>query len=369
MGATQIQSTEPTDTEKAHRRAALQRDDRVFHVVFAQQFDREVIEELCRLAEMIRKIASFRQGNQYLQTLLNDRRAMLYFIQPSTRTVLSFSAATQILGMRYNEVRNPSTSSETKGETEDDTIRTLSQYFDTIIMRHYREGFAEHVAHILNGMPRTIPVMNAGSGKDQHPTQALLDMYTLFRCFAGTKSKEALESYSGNPFKGKTVAFVGDLLRGRTVRSLTYLLGRYPGVRLLFISPPELRIGDDILDYVRECGLEYETGSDLRKHIGELDAVYMTRLQDEYDLDGESKAIDYDRFSLTYDMIGDFKPELAILHPLPRRGELDQRLDALPQAKYWKQMRNGMWMRAALLAYIFRVDSAIREHYQNYYSF
>jgi len=137
MGATQIQSTEPTDTEKAHRRAALQRDDRVFHVVFAQQFDREVIEELCRLAEMIRKIASFRQGNQYLQTLLNDRRAMLYFIQPSTRTFLSFSAATQILGMRYNEVRNPSTSSETKGETEDDTIRTLSQYFDTIIMRHY----------------------------------------------------------------------------------------------------------------------------------------------------------------------------------------------------------------------------------------
>jgi aspartate carbamoyltransferase catalytic subunit len=369
MDTTQIDRTQPTKAQKAKRRAVLRRGGRVFHVVFAQQFDRPVIAELCRLAEMIRKIASFRPGNQYLQTLLNDRRAMLYFIQPSTRTFLSFSAATQIVGMRYNEVRNPSTSSEAKGETEEDTIGVLSQYFDVIIMRHYREGFAEHVAHMLNASPRPIPVINAGSGKDQHPTQALLDIYTLFRCFAGTKSKEALEAYGGNPFKGKTVGFVGDLRRGRTVRSLTYLLCRYPGVRLLFISPPELQIGEDILDYVHERRMSYETSDDLRKHIGELDAVYMTRLQDEYDLNEESKSIDYDRFALTREMARDFKPDLAILHPLPRRKELDGRLDSLPQAKYWKQVRNGMWMRAALLAYVFHVDKTIREHYENYYTF
>lgn len=357
------------EAEKERRLAALSRDDRIFHVVLAQQFDNDTIETLCRLSEMIRRIASHRQGNLFLQTLLADRRAMLYFIQPSTRTFMSFTAATQILGMRYNSVRDPSTSSETKGETEDDTIRVLSQYFDVIIMRHPLEGFAEHVAEILNGIPRTIPVVNGGSGKDQHPTQALLDMYTLFKCFTEQDEKTPLAEYSGNPFAGKTVGFVGDLKRGRTVRSLTYLLCRYPGVRLKFMSPPQLQIGADIIEYVERNGIEYEMHDALEPHVGELDAIYVTRLQDEYDVDGESKSIDYDKFALTYEMADRFKPDLAILHPLPRRHELDQRLDVLPQAKYWGQVRNGMWMRSALIAYIFRTEEAIQEHYQNYYAY
>jgi len=358
-----------TDAEKAARFASLSRDDRIFHVVLAQQFDTQSIEELCQLSEMIRKIASHRQGNLFLQTLLSDRRAMLYFIQPSTRTFMSFTAASQILGMGYNSVRDPSTSSETKGETEDDTIRVLSQYFDVIIMRHPVEGFAEHVADILNGIPRTIPVVNGGSGKDQHPTQALLDIYTLFKCFTEHNTDTPLTEYSGNPFAGKTVGFVGDLKRGRTVRSLTYLLCRYPGVRLMFMSPPELQIGPDILEYVQRNGIEYEICDELESHIGELDAIYVTRLQDEHDVNGESKSIDYYKFALTHEMAGRFKADLAILHPLPRRHELDPRLDALPQAKYWGQVRNGMWMRSALMAYIFRVDGTIRDHYRNYYAF
>jgi len=358
-----------TDAEKAARFASLSRDDRIFHVVLAQQFDTQSIEELCQLSEMIRKIASHRQGNLFLQTLLSDRRAMLYFIQPSTRTFMSFTAASQILGMGYNSVRDPSTSSETKGETEDDTIRVLSQYFDVIIMRHPVEGFAEHVADILNGIPRTIPVVNGGSGKDQHPTQALLDIYTLFKCFTEHNTDTPLTEYSGNPFAGKTVGFVGDLKRGRTVRSLTYLLCRYPGVRLMFMSPPELQIGPDILEYVQRNGIEYAICDELESHIGELDAIYVTRLQDEHDVNGESKSIDYYKFALTHEMAGRFKADLAILHPLPRRHELDPRLDALPQAKYWGQVRNGMWMRSALMAYIFRVDGTIRDHYRNYYAF
>ena len=244
------------------------------------------------------------------------------------------------------------------------------------------EGFAEHVANMLNDMPRTIPVINGGSGKDQHPTQALLDIYTLMRSFTESadvqttstahRPREArpLEArYSRNPFAGKTVAFVGDLKRGRTVRSLTYLLCRYPGVRLLFVAPPELRIGEDILSYVRRHDIEFEIGDDLRDHLSECDAVYMTRLQDEWDVDGESKKIDYDRFSLSADAAPSFKPGLAILHPLPRRKELDQRLDTLPQAKYWDQVRNGMWMRAAMIASIFNVDLAIPAHYHAYYTF
>lgn len=355
--------------DKATRLSLLSRDERIYHVVLAQQFEPQVVAELCQVAEMTRKIASFRQGMQFLLTLLNDRRAMLYFIQPSTRTFLSFTAACQILGMGYNEVRDRSTSSEAKGESEEDTIRVLSQYFDLIIMRHPVEGFAEHTALLLNEMPRKIPVLNAGSGKDQHPTQALLDIYTLFRSFAPTQLGATMPDYSGNPFAGKTIAFVGDLKRGRTVRSLAYLLCRYPGVRLLFIAPPTLQIAEDILDYVRKHDIEHELKDDLKKHIREIDAVYITRLQDEWDVAGESKAIDYTKYALSIDMAKDFKPDLAILHPLPRRGELDQRLDVLPQAKYWAQVRNGMWIRCALIAYIFQVDQVIRDHFNRYYSF
>ncbi len=369
MGTTHADLTKSRPRDTGHRIAALNRSDKAFHVVLAQQFDRRAIEQLCQLADMVRTIAASRQGTQFLLTTLSHHRAMLYFIQPSTRTFLSFTAACQILGMPYNEVRDRSTSSEVKGESEDDTIRVLSQYFDLIIMRHPGEGFAEHVAHMLNAMPRTIPVINAGSGKDQHPTQALLDIYTLSRCFVDAREIPIERRYVRNAFSGKTIAFVGDLKRGRTVRSLTYLLCRYPGVRLLFVSPPELRIGEDILEYLSRNDIEHETSGDLRKHIGELDAVYMTRMQDEWDVAGESKSIDYDRFSLTLDMAGDFKPGLAILHPLPRRRELDQRLDAIPQAKYWDQVRNGMWMRAALIASIFNADVAIRDHYHAYYSF
>lgn len=369
MHGMETQVKKPRQRETAGRIAALNRNEKAFHVVIAQQFDRDAIEQLCQLADMIRSIGDARPGTQFLRTLLSHRRAMLYFIQPSTRTFLSFSAACQVVGMPYNSVRDRSTSSEVKGESEDDTIRVLSQYFDLIIMRHPAEGFAEHVAEMLNSMPRTIPVINAGSGKDQHPTQALLDIYTLFRCFTECDDAPLERRYMRNPFSGKTIAFVGDLKRGRTVRSLTYLLCRYPGVRLLFVSPPELQIGEDIVEYLHRSDIEFETGEDLRRHIGDCDAIYMTRLQDEHDLHGESKSIDYDKFNLTPDLVKYFKPDLAILHPLPRRRELDQQLDSLPQAKYWAQVRNGMWMRAALIASIFNFDVAVRDHYHAYYAF
>lgn len=368
MRSTQIQPMQAIPADTDQRIAHLNRGDRIFHVVLAQQFSRAHIEDLCRLAEMIRSIAAARQGTLFLTTLLPYRRAMLYFIQPSTRTFLSFTAACQILGMRYNEVRDRSTSSEVKGESEEDTIRVLSQYFDLIIMRHPSEGFAEQVGHMFNAMPRTIPIINGGSGRDQHPTQAMLDIYTLFRCFAPCEKGSDKPLIAGNPFEGKTVAFVGDLARGRTVRSLVYLLCRYSGVRLLFISPPELQIGSDIIEYVERNGIAHEFDNDLRNRVSQCDAIYMTRLQDEWDVAGESKAIDFAGFSLTMDMASDFKPDLAILHPLPRRQELDQRLDVLPQAKYWEQVRNGMWMRAALIASIFEVDGAISDHYHNYYT-
>lgn len=369
MQAMEMDTDTPIRTDTAHRVSALNHNDKPYHIVLAQQFDRSSIDQLCQLADMIRTIANSRQGGQFLRTMLGHKRAMLYFIQPSTRTFLSFTAACQVLGMTFSDVRDRSTSSEVKGESEDDTIRTFSQYFDLIIMRHPMEGFAEHVATMLNDMPRTIPVINAGSGKDQHPTQAMLDIYTLYRSFANPRALRSEPRYTRNVFAGKTIAFAGDLRRGRTVRSLAYLLCRYPGVRLVFVSPPELKIGDDILDYLDKHGIEYELSDDLRRNLSSYDAIYMTRLQDEHDRSGESKSIDYTRYALTMDMATEFKPNLTIMHPLPRRRELDEKLDTTPYARYWQQVRNGMWMRSALIASVFNIDVAIREHYHAYYTF
>lgn len=360
---------DPSQMPTEHRVALLSRNDRPFHAILAQQFDRELIQTLCRLAERVRAIAETRQGANFLRTLLSHKRAMLYFTQPSTRTFLSFAAACQVIGLSYNEVRDSSTSSEVKGESEEDTVRVLSQYFDVIIMRHPGEGFAEMMAHKLNRMRRSIPIINGGSGKDQHPTQALLDIYTLHRCFSRVGADGMIHAFEENPFAGKTIAFVGDLLRGRTVRSLVYLLCRYPGVRLLFVAPDELQIQEDILEYIQRYNVEHGLSDSLPEVISECDAVYMTRLQDEHDVAGESESIDYDRFRLDAEMRGRFKPDLAILHPLPRRKELDVRLDTDPRAKYWGQVRNGMWIRAALLAYVFNVDAAIIDHHQSHYSY
>ena len=287
---------------------------------------------------------------------------MLYFTQPSTRTFLSFAAACQIMGLPYNEVRDPKTSSEVKGESEDDAVQVFSQYFDVVIMRHPKEGFAERMAYMLNGTRRPISLINGGSGKDQHPTQALLDIYTLHRAL-GPPTPPGRPDFSGNPFDGKTIAFVGDLKRGRTVRSLVYLLTRYPGVRMLFIAPDELQIGDDIVRYIRRYGVQHDLRICLGPSVAECDAIYMTRMQDEHDSQDESAAIDYAKFHLTGKMSDSLKPGAAILHPLPRRCELNRTFDTDPRAKYWSQVRNGMWMRAALFAYIFNVDAEVIDYY------
>jgi aspartate carbamoyltransferase catalytic subunit len=359
--------SEPLPTAK--RVAALNRNDRLFHVVLAQQFDRETIDYLCKLAEMVRNIAETRQGLQFLRSLLSHKRAMLYFIQPSTRTFLSFAAACQILGIAYDEVRNPSVSSEIKGETEDDTVRVLSQYFNLIVMRHPTEGFAERMAHELDALHMSLPIINGGSGQDQHPTQAMLDIYTLHRCFGRAAIERGNLDFSVNRFEGKTIAFVGDLKRGRTVRSLAYLLCRYTGVKMIFIAPPELQISEDILEHLNRHEVEYTFADDIAAVISECNAVYMTRLQDEYDIAGESKQIDYDRFRLSAEMAGRFKPDLAIMHPLPRRNEIDRSLDHDPRARYFAQVHNGMWMRAAIIAFIHHVDAAIIDHYQTHFTY
>jgi len=294
---------------------------------------------------------------------LRGKSVVSLFFEPSTRTKTSFALAAKRLSADFVNF-SVATSSVLKGESIQDTALTIQALgADFVVVRHASSG----VPHILSKIV-DMSVINAGDGANEHPTQALLDIYTLFRCFTESDDTRMERRYLRNAFSGKTIAFVGDLKRGRTVRSLTYLLCRYSGVRLLFVSPPELRLGEDIMEYLDRSGMEFETTDDLRRHLGDCDAVYMTRLQDEHDEHGESRAIDYDKFNLTTELAKYFKPNLVIMHPLPRRRELDQQLDSLPQAKYWEQVRNGMWMRASLIASIFNFDVAVRDHYHAYYA-
>ncbi len=323
---------------------------RPFHVLATQQFGRQALDALGDLATCIRFLAKSKEGMTFLQSMLPHRRAMLYFTQPSTRTFLSFHSACEILGMRIGTVRDTATSSERKGETKDDSVRTFSSYFDCVIMRTQAGGLAERMAWVLSNSERPVPIINAGSGKDQHPTQALLDVYTLQRSF---EKRGGIEE--------KTIVFVGDLLRGRTVRSLSAMLTNYGGVRQIFIAPPELQVGVDVLAILDQHGVQYELGDDLASVVPEADAIYMTRVQDEWDAEnGASDKIDIERYWFLEAYLRQLKQDAVIMHPLPRRHEIPHSIDDDPRAVYWRQMRNGMWIRAALLATIFGCDGEIR---------
>ncbi|MCJ7663787.1 MAG: aspartate carbamoyltransferase [Desulfobacterales bacterium] len=327
------------------------RDENIFHIIMSQQFDRKFLDDICDLTTKIRGISKGNKGVAFLQSLLQGKRAMLYFVQPSTRTFLSFMAACQVLGIQCSEVRDTATSSEMKGESQEDTVRTFSSYVDLIVMRHPQAGFAERIAFLLNQISRPLPVINAGSGKDQHPTQALLDIYTLHRSF---------ENYGG--IDGKRIAFVGDLRRGRTVRSLAYLLRNYSDVKLYFVAPRELQMEEDLKGYLQEQQVAFEERDNLKEVIPSVDAVYMTRIQDEYDEAGESKRIDYSAYYFKKEYLKILPPNTIIMHPLPRRAELPPEIDADKRAIYWRQVRNGMWVRVGLIATIFRKDKDIKEY-------
>jgi len=302
----------------------------------SQQYSLEKLLNLCKLTDKIRNIASTSEGLKYLKTILSDKRAILYFKQPSTRTFLSFQNACHILGISCSEIRDTSTSSEVKGESELDAIKTFSQYVDLIIMRHPSSDFIYEISDKLSDDMR---IINAGSGSDQHPTQALLDFYTIW--------KYGLEN--------KKVAFVGDLLRGRTVRSLALLLNLIPSIKLYFVAPEIFQIKDDILE---QLNVEYELTDDFEKVLPEMDVVYMTRLQDEYKHEGisENEVIDTNKYSINSSNINKMKDDAIILHPLPRRDEISVEVDKDHKAKYWQQCENGMWVRVALILDMFGIN-------------
>ena len=374
--------------------AEFAREGRLRHVIFSGQFPVDLLEDLAGTADKIRLLSRSRTGQDFLLNLLHHKRAMLYFTQPSTRTFLSFMAACQILGMTCNEVRDPTTSSETKGETRFDSLRMFSSYFDLVIMRSPIARLAEACAYLMNDLERSdnrsVPIINAGSGADEHPTQALLDVYTLQRTFQFTTSQDSpvvsrLDALRREfprlktGLAGKVYGFCGDIGRGRTVRSLAALLGQYANVTLVFVAPdhPTLRLGDDLRWRLEQRGVRMieldslESRFDGVPAIEQLDALYMTRIQKEHNLAADESAfarIDFSQYKLTQQLVRRMKPYAPILHPFPRDqhfGEVPPEIDDDPRAMYFRQARNGMWIRAALLAHIFNVDHQVARYYHD----
>ena len=318
------------------------------HILSSSQFSRKDLDYLCGLTNAIRQLDKSKEGIMYLQGLLAHKRAMLYFTQPSTRTFMSFESALHILGIKPSHIRDSSTSSERKGESIEDSLRTFSSYVDVIIMRTPVPGLCDRIAEYLDQTPRPVPIINAGSGPDEHPTQALLDIYTLSR---GFKHRGGID--------GKTIVMVGDLKRGRTIRSLCKLLCNYQDMKLLLVSPKAYQIEEDLRSELFKAQIKFEETEDFADSIGKADAVYMTRVQDEYDLAVPEVVENYERFHLKAGHLNQLKEDAIIMHPFPRRQELDVAIDSDPRARYWRQERNGMWVRVALLTQLFGADCHI----------
>lgn len=258
---------------------------------------------------------------------LRDRVIASLFFEPSTRTQLSFASAAQRLGARMIGFSSGDASSKAKGETLADTIRMAEGYSDLIVIRHPLEGSARLAADVAG-----VPVINAGDGANQHPTQTLLDLFTIERFMTH--------------IDGLTVGLVGDLRYGRTVHSLAQALTRFEDVQLRLISPPGLRL-PDVVRHELEGEIGYEEREDL--DLEGLDVVYVTRIQKERFPDIEEYEKVQGAYVITQEIAKQLSPEAIILHPLPRVDEIAPEVDALPQAKYFEQARGGVPVRMALL--------------------
>ncbi len=291
------------------------------------------IENLMDTAEDI-----IRHQEKYSESCKGKKLATLFF-EPSTRTRLSFEAAMYELGGNVLSVTGTGTSSAAKGESVADTAKTVSCYADIIAMRHPKEGAA-----LVAARNAGIPVINAGDGGHCHPTQTLADLLTIRR------EKGRL----GN----LTVGLCGDLKFGRTVHSLINALERYEGLKFVLISPEELKVPSWVKDGLKAKGIPYKQETDLESVIGELDILYMTRVQRERFFNEEDYLRLKDSYILTPEKLKKAKEDLCVMHPLPRVNEISVAVDEDPRACYFKQVLNGKYMRMALMLFLLKEGRA-----------
>ncbi len=302
---------------------------KINHLTESQQLDTETIFSIFKKADEL-KIS--------IKDTLNGKILAAIFYEPSTRTRFSFESAMLRLGGNVIGTENAREfSSVSKGESLQDTIKVISSYADIIVLRHFKEGSSKIAASVSS-----VPVINAGDGSGQHPTQALLDLYTI------RKEIGRLDNI--------TILMVGDLKYGRTVRSLCYLLGKFKNIKIIFISPKYLSIKDDMKDYLEKHNVQFEEQIDLDKYLPEADIVYMTRIQKERMPEDEyNKA--KEMYKITEKNLALLKNSARLLHPLPHIGEIELSEsveETNAKVAYFRQAKNGLYIRMALFLYFLK---------------
>jgi len=297
------------------------------HIIESQQFSRETLFQLFKKSDELRVNHT---------DLLKGKIMAALFYEPSTRTRLSFESSMLRLGGKVIGTENAEEfSSAVKGESLEDSIRVISNYCDCIVIRHNKEGAAKRASEFSK-----VPIINAGDGKGQHPTQALLDIYTIYREF--------------EKIDGLTIAMVGDLTNGRTVRSLCYLLGKFENIEIIFVSPENLKIEEDIKEYLIKHNIKFSEQNDLDKILPEVDIVYMTRIQKER-ISAEAYEKAKKKFVIDKDNLNLIKETSRIMHPLPHVEEIELDVETENNDKriaYFRQAENGLYIRMALLNFI-----------------
>jgi len=296
----------------------------VRHVVEVSQFDRADIERLFDAADQMRALPRNARP-------LAGRILATLFYEPSTRTRLSFESAMMRLGGQVISTENAREfSSAIKGETIEDTVRIVASYADAIVIRHHEQGAAKRAARVA-----TVPIINGGDGPGEHPTQALLDLYTI--------------RHELGRIDGIKIALVGDLRFGRTARSLSLLFRLTTGAELVFVSPPAVPMGPDIRAALDAKGVRYREETDLARVLPEVDVVYQTRIQKERFATPEEYEAAKGVYILGEAALKLMKPHAIVMHPLPRVDEISPLVDQDPRAAYFRQAQNGVFIRMALL--------------------
>ncbi len=325
--------------------SCLNKDGELFHIIKSEHFDLKFLNKIFTTAKIIKN--NYNGQPKWINSLLTNYSILNYFAQPSSRTFLSFSSAEALLGIRREELRSLETSSMVKGESDKDSLRTISSYFDAIVCRHPSNLFDLFSVWVMKESDREIPIINAGSGTSEHPTQALLDYYTIRESFTEIKNLH--------------IGFVGDCLRGRTVHSLSKVMSLYPNTKMSFIAPKEIQLDEDTKTYLKKKGINFQlVTSPLKEIVSNLDIIYMTRIQDEHGGNGTTS----EHFKFNLEDLNDMKKNAILMHPMPKRDEIDPRIDYLsrdPRVMYWRQQRNGMWVRAALLLHLFQRSDCIKD--------
>lgn len=294
------------------------------HIVEVSQFSRDDLGELFTLADI-------KRTQSRSDTPLTGQILATLFYEPSTRTRLSFESAMLRQGGGILSTENARDfSSAIKGETVEDTIRIVQGYADAIVIRHYEQGAAKRAASVSS-----VPIINGGDGPGEHPTQALLDLYTI--------------QHELGRIDGLKVALVGDLRFGRAVRSLAILLAQSRETELIFVSPPAVPMGDDVRQILTEAGVAFRDEPDLATAVADVDVIYQTRIQRERFATDDEYQASRGIYLITPEIMAAAPANSILLHPLPRVDEISVEVDTDPRAAYFRQAENGVYLRMALL--------------------